>query len=69
MTSTDIKISRREAQARISVIEAEKLFLQRQLSMPLDSVVDKIKERLRQADIRIALERKYVDGLNPEKDK
>ena len=64
MTSTDIKIARHEAQARIASIEAEKEFLKQLLSVPLDSVVDRIKNRLRLADVHIGAEQEYIRGLN-----
>lgn len=69
MTPTDIKITRHEAQARINSIEAEKEFLRQLLSTPLDLVVDKIKDRLRKADVQIAAEKKYVGGLMRKHDK
>lgn len=63
MTLTEITITRHEAQARISAIEAEKLFLRQLLSTPLDDLVNKIKDRLFSADVQIAAEKKYIGEL------
>lgn len=63
MTLTDMRLARHEAQARISSIQAEKEFLQRLLSLPLDVATDKIKARLINADAQIRAEQKYINSL------
>lgn len=64
MQPIEIEIVRQKTRARIESIEAEKEFLRQLLSVPLNSVVDRIKNRLRLADVHIGAEQEYIRGLN-----
>lgn len=66
MTNKEIKLVHQQVakgriQARLSAIEAEKKFLLWLLSVPLDIVVDEIRNRLREVDAQIRKEQESLE--------